>query len=118
MIDAHGVVSAEVAEAMAIGCRTRLHTDLAVSTVGIAGPGGGTAEKPVGLVYVGLAWSGGASAASFSWSGTRQEMQSRTAKLALESGALAFDGKNPIEVRVAATLTRSVSEGSLAYASG
>lgn len=83
VIDAHGVISAEVARAMAIGCRTRLHTDLAVSTVGLAGPGGGTAEKPVGLAYVGLAWNGGASTASFSWSGTRREIQSRTAKLAL-----------------------------------
>lgn len=83
LIDAHGVISAEVVRAMAIGCRARLGTDLAVSTVGLAGPGGGTAEKPVGLAYVGLAWDGGASTVSFSWSGTRHEIQSRTAKLAL-----------------------------------
>jgi nicotinamide-nucleotide amidase len=83
LIDEHGVVSAPVAEAMAVGCRTRFRTDLAVSTVGFAGPGGGTAEKPVGLVYVGLAWEGGVSSQSFSWIGTRAEIQSRTAKLAL-----------------------------------
>jgi nicotinamide-nucleotide amidase len=82
LIDSHGVVSSQVAEAMAVGCRTRLHTDLAVSTVGLAGPGG-TAEKPVGLVYVGLASNEGVGSWSFSWSGTRQEIQSRTAKLAL-----------------------------------
>jgi nicotinamide-nucleotide amidase len=68
---------------MAVGCRTRWRTDLAVSTVGIAGPGGGTAEKPVGLVYVGLAWEGGVASQSFSWIGTRDEVRSRTAKMAL-----------------------------------
>jgi nicotinamide-nucleotide amidase len=83
LIEEHGAVSAPVAEAMAVACRTRFRTDLAVSTTGIAGPGGATADKPVGLVYVGLAWSGGASALSYSWIGTRREVQSRTAKLAL-----------------------------------
>jgi nicotinamide-nucleotide amidase len=83
LIDEHGVISGPVVEAMAVGCRTRFRTDLAVSTVGIAGPGGGTPDKPVGLVFVGLAWQGGSSSASFSWIGTRYEVQSRTAKLAL-----------------------------------
>jgi nicotinamide-nucleotide amidase len=54
-----------------------------VSTVGIAGPGGSSADKPVGLVYVGLAWDGGVSSQTWSWVGTRAEVQSRTAKLAL-----------------------------------
>jgi nicotinamide-nucleotide amidase len=94
LIDAHGVVSAPVVEAMAVGCRTRFHTDLAVSTVGLAGPGGGTAEKPVGLVYVGLAWQGGVGSWSFSWSGTRQEVQSRTAKLALNRVRLHLSEKD------------------------
>lgn len=83
LLDEQGAVSAAVAEAMATGCRVRFRTDLAISTVGIAGPGGGTAEKPVGLVYVGLAWDGGVASQSFSWVGTRAEVQSRTAKLAL-----------------------------------
>jgi nicotinamide-nucleotide amidase len=83
LIAEKGAVSAEVAEAMAVGCRTRLRTDLAVSTVGIAGPGGAMPDKPVGLVYVGLAWEGGCSSASFSWAGTRAEVRSRTAKMAL-----------------------------------
>jgi nicotinamide-nucleotide amidase len=83
LIDDRGAVSVAVAEAMAVGCRTRFKTDLAVSTVGIAGPGGGDSHKPVGLVYVGLASQSGASVQSFSWLGTRAEVQSRTAKLAL-----------------------------------
>jgi nicotinamide-nucleotide amidase len=83
LLDEKGAVSAEVAEAMAVGCRTRLRTDLAVSTVGIAGPGDGGPDKPVGLVFVGLAWEGGASATSFSWTGTRAEVQRRAAKMAL-----------------------------------
>jgi nicotinamide-nucleotide amidase len=83
LIEEHGVVSAPVAEAMAVGCRDRFHTDLAVSTTGIAGPAGGTVDKPVGLVFVGLAWDGGSKAFRFSWMGSRDEVQSRTAKMAL-----------------------------------
>ncbi|GIW81236.1 MAG: CinA-like protein [Gemmatales bacterium] len=83
MIDDHGAVSAEVAKRMAIGCRSRLRTDLAVSTVGIAGPHGATCDKPVGLVFVALASGQGVAVQSFNWSGTRNEIQSRTAKMAL-----------------------------------
>jgi nicotinamide-nucleotide amidase len=83
LLDIHGAVSAPVAEAMAVGCRQRMKTDLAVSTTGLAGPGGATPAKPVGLVYVGLAWDGGVISTSFNWAGTRTEIQSRTAKQAL-----------------------------------
>jgi nicotinamide-nucleotide amidase len=51
----HGAVSAEAAEALAIGVKAALHSSIGLSITGIAGPGGGTKEKPVGLVYVGLA---------------------------------------------------------------
>jgi nicotinamide-nucleotide amidase len=85
LLDIHGAVSAPVAEAMAVGCRQRMKTDLAVSTTGLAGPGGATPHKPIGLVYVGLAWDGGVTSTSFNWSGTRTEIQSRTAKQALNA---------------------------------
>jgi nicotinamide-nucleotide amidase len=59
LIEAHGAVSPEVAAAMAEGVRQRLGADLGLSTTGIAGPGGGTPEKPIGLVYLGLATARG-----------------------------------------------------------
>ena len=83
MLDAHGAVSAEVAEAMAVGVRARLGTDLGLSTTGLAGPDSDESGKPVGLVFVGLAWEGGSETATVNWMGTRQEIRSRTARLAL-----------------------------------
>ena len=83
VLKAHGAVSAQVAEAMAVGCRERFGADLAVSTTGIAGPTGATPTKPVGLVYVGVAWEGGVTSQASNWSGTRHEIQSRSAKQAL-----------------------------------
>ena len=59
LIETHGAVSPEVAAAMAEGVRTRSGADLGLATTGVAGPSGGTPEKPVGLVYLGLATSKG-----------------------------------------------------------
>jgi nicotinamide-nucleotide amidase len=59
LIEVHGAVSPEVAAAMAEGVRERLGADLGLSATGVAGPAGGSPEKPVGLVYLGLATSKG-----------------------------------------------------------
>ncbi|HYV37297.1 MAG TPA: nicotinamide-nucleotide amidohydrolase family protein, partial [Gemmataceae bacterium] len=83
LLDRHGAVSAEVAEAMAQGCRQRFGTDLAVSTTGIAGPESDSSGKPVGTVFVGIASADGVASHTYSWGGTRTEIQSRTAKMAL-----------------------------------
>jgi nicotinamide-nucleotide amidase len=60
LIDAHGAVSEEVASAMAAGALQHSRAEIAVSVTGIAGPTGGSASKPVGLVWFGLARRGGA----------------------------------------------------------
>jgi nicotinamide-nucleotide amidase len=83
LLDEHGSVSAPVAEAMAIGCRTRFRTDLAISTTGLAGPGGAGPNKPVGLVFAALAYDGGTKTVQFNWGGSRTEIQSRSARMAL-----------------------------------
>ena len=54
-LEAHGAVSAQVAMAMAHGAKARFGADLAAAITGVAGPGGGTPQKPVGLVYLALA---------------------------------------------------------------
>jgi nicotinamide-nucleotide amidase len=58
LIDTHGEVSEEVARAMAEGTLARSHAAIVVSVTGAAGPGGGSAERPVGLVWFGLAQTG------------------------------------------------------------
>jgi len=55
LLEQHGAVSAEVAEALALGIREAFGSSIGLAVTGIAGPGGGTAQKPVGLVYAGLA---------------------------------------------------------------
>jgi nicotinamide-nucleotide amidase len=79
----HGAVSAEVAAAMARGARERLGVDVAVAVTGIAGPGGGTAEKPVGLVYLHAEGPDGGLARTFDFPGDRASIRARSAVGAL-----------------------------------
>jgi nicotinamide-nucleotide amidase len=83
LLAAHGAVSPEVAAAMAAGARARLGADVAVSATGVAGPGGGTPEKPVGLVYLHAVSPEGERAASFSLPGDRATIRARATVAAL-----------------------------------
>jgi nicotinamide-nucleotide amidase len=79
----HGAVSAETARAMAEGARTRLAADVAVAVTGIAGPGGGSEEKPVGLVYLHVSGPQGGLARQMQWGGRRQDVRLRATVAAL-----------------------------------
>jgi nicotinamide-nucleotide amidase len=78
LLAAHGSVSAEAAEAMARGARERLGVDVAVSVTGIAGPDGGTPEKPVGLVYLHAETPDGGRGREFSFPGDRASIRARS----------------------------------------
>ncbi len=84
LLKKYGAVSAQVAKAMAQGIRTRSKADVGLSITGIAGPGGGTAHKPVGLVYVGLATSMGTSTKAFRFHGEREAIKLRSSQAALD----------------------------------
>ena len=83
LIDAHGAVSEQVARALAEGARRRLGVDLAVSVTGIAGPTGGTPEKPVGTVWFGVASPDRTDARRIVFLGSRREVRERAAQTAL-----------------------------------
>jgi len=83
-IETYGAVSAETASAMAIGMRQRSASDIAVSVTGIAGPGGGSAEKPVGTVYLGLADKTGARSIKLQLPGDRYLIRWRASQAALD----------------------------------
>ena len=82
-IDRFGVVSCPVAEAMAKGARERLGTDIAVSATGLAGPGGGTEETPVGTVCLGIAGKDGVRSVRLQLSGDRERIRTLSVKNAL-----------------------------------
>jgi PncC family amidohydrolase len=82
-LDAHGAVSAQVAVAMAEGARRRLGSTVALSVTGIAGPGGETPGKPVGLTYVAVADPEGHDVRRFLWHGDRSENKRRSAEAVL-----------------------------------
>lgn len=78
-----GAVSEEVAKEMAVGIRSKVGSDLAISTTGIAGPDGGSDQKPVGLVYIGIATPEGVHAKKFQFYGERESVRQLTVQAAL-----------------------------------
>jgi nicotinamide-nucleotide amidase len=84
LIESHGAVSSEVAAAMAQGIRQSAHSSLGLAVTGIAGPGGGTEKKPVGLVYLALASVQGVRTAEHRFLGDREQIRMRAAQTALD----------------------------------
>jgi nicotinamide-nucleotide amidase len=84
LIKKHGAVSGPVAEAMALGAMRRSGSDYGLSISGIAGPDGGTATKPVGLVFTGLAWRNGAAVEKNLFFGRRDLVKFQSSQKALD----------------------------------
>ncbi|HLE40776.1 MAG TPA: competence/damage-inducible protein A [Nitrospirota bacterium] len=85
LMDRRGAVSREVAEAMAQGIRQAARTDLGLSVTGIAGPDGGTKEKPVGLVYISLSSAHGVKTEEHKFLGNREQIRTKAAQMALDT---------------------------------
>ncbi len=84
LLDTVGAVSSEVAAEMAEGVRRVIGSDIGVSVTGLAGPGGGTAEKPVGLVFIGISDSSGTNVIKCIFKGSRVEVKQQAAQRALQ----------------------------------
>ena len=85
LLEQHGAVSPEVAQAMAQGALENSLADLTVSITGVAGPDGGSEAKPVGLVYFGYALKNGSSGSiKANFDGNREEVRGQAANLALK----------------------------------
>lgn len=80
---AHGAVSPETADAMAEGAARNIGTDIALGITGVAGPGGGSAEKPVGLVYIALKTPSGVEVTKNMYGGSREDIKMRASQTAL-----------------------------------
>jgi nicotinamide-nucleotide amidase len=83
LIAEHGAVSEPVARAMAVAIRAQAGADVGVGVTGIAGPGGGTAEKPVGTVAIAIAGAGDARVRTFQFVGGREQVKFQAAQAAL-----------------------------------
>lgn len=83
LLEQFSAVSHEVAESMVLGMREKSGADISISITGIAGPEGGTADKPVGTVFIGLAHENGTDVSHYLFSGSRYEIQHMTAQTAM-----------------------------------
>lgn len=83
-LETHGAVSDETVEEMALGVRQAMDADIGLSVSGIAGPTGGTADKPLGLVYVGLSSTQGIWTAHEVFNGSRLEVKEQASDFALQ----------------------------------
>lgn len=95
-LESCGAVSAEVAEAMVRGTRRRLGAEVAVATTGIAGPTGGSTDKPVGLVYLAVEWPEGLRVMRHLFSGNRNVIRSWSSASALEETRRVLLGLPPL----------------------
>ena len=84
ILNDYGAVSSETAMAMASGIRKAANATFGLAVTGIAGPGGGTPEKPVGLVYIAIASLDGTEVSNFRFSGDRAGIKVKTAEAALK----------------------------------
>ena len=89
-LEIYGAVSEEVALEMVVGIATKSHSDIAVSITGIAGPTGGTHEKPVGLICFGFSCEGKTSTSTKQFSGDRSNIVSQSVSYALTQLSLRF----------------------------
>lgn len=92
-LNSHGAVSEETVLEMARGARKLFDADIAVSVSGIAGPGGGTPEKPVGATWLGLSTSTGEWARHFLWDGDREQNKLHSSEAALQFVLDYLEGK-------------------------
>jgi nicotinamide-nucleotide amidase len=84
LLSRYGAVSEQVAARMAVGVRKRFDTPFSISTTGIAGPGGGSKEKPVGLVYIGVSCPSGTKVVKNNFDGERPQVRTQTVTTALD----------------------------------
>ncbi len=94
-LESFGPVSAEVAGAMADGVRRKLGADVALATTGIAGPGGGSTEKPVGLTYLAIVWPKGRQITRHTFTGDRKQIRIWSVTTALDQVRRALMGLPP-----------------------
>ncbi|MFK8040223.1 MAG: CinA family protein [Rickettsiaceae bacterium] len=85
LIDSYGAVSQEVARDMAVKCSMKTNSDIAISTTGILGPGGGSSTKPVGLVYCAISFKSNIRIFKFNFAGNRNTIRNLVCKTVLNN---------------------------------